>query len=277
MIWAQFNLLISFASLLALFLTLPSRLPEIPEREPDRLTGYLPWHKPLKGFNNEVADTLHLYIAVVFGITAHLAMYWAFFYKPPKNTISNFQTSISSTPATMFNKLLAIYCFISYYSTLLSFFIDISKLWSGSGTGHNTAEVMILMLLADGGTITSNTFWLITFSYSFITATLCAILPWPKDALFFKFQGKNGSKRLKNDIFTFTFTYSKQKKMGKSRLPLTSDFKEEEDSKSVAQKITTVLPTTITHPRQLWLLEISSILHLCCNLLATLFYSSGWV
>ncbi|KAG9297482.1 hypothetical protein G9A89_020884 [Geosiphon pyriformis] len=276
-IWAQLNLLISFASLLALFLTLPSRLPEIPEREPARLTGYLPWHSHIKGFKNEVGDTIHLYVGSIIGITAHFAIYWAFFYKPPKNTISNFQSSIGSTPATMFNKLIAIYCLISFYAVLLSFFIDVSKLWSPFGTGHNSAEVMILILLADGGIIKSNTFWFITFAYSFTTATLSAILPWPKDGLFFKFQGLIFDWML---VFTFTRllrkTYSKQKKMGKSRLPLNSDFKEEEVSKGVVHKTTTVPLTTITHPRQLWLLVIASIFHIGGNLLVTLFNTDGW-
>jgi hypothetical protein len=69
------------------------------------------------------------------------------------------------------------------------FYLDTGKLWSTFGVFHNLWEVCILLLLYQGGKITSSFFFVFVAFYVFIVNLLNIVLPWPLDAIWFKAQG----------------------------------------------------------------------------------------
>ncbi|CAG8484391.1 11163_t:CDS:2 [Ambispora leptoticha] len=177
-------------------------------------------------------DTLDLCAILLTGITSHLAIYWSIFYRQPRNTITYFQNGIASTPATLFNKLLSIYCLVTFYAILTSFFVDRSKLFAPVGIFQNSLEFAIVLLMKDGGRIKT-------------------------DLILYKSSKKQKKEALKSNSLPrkVSLTVSDISKIGSVTLSSTA-------STSNSSQLQPLLPKTLEHPKQLWILILSSMLHL---------------
>ena len=89
--------------------------------------------------------------------------------------------------------MILFYNVITMITLIVSFMVNVGKLWVGVGVLHNSAEILILVALGNGGRITSNSFYGWMLFYVLTVISVCTFVDWPNDALFFKFQGLNCS------------------------------------------------------------------------------------
>ncbi|CAG8441082.1 7680_t:CDS:2 [Ambispora gerdemannii] len=230
-------------------------------------------------------DTIDFCTILFTGITSHLTIYWSIFYKQPRNTITYFQDGIASTPATLFNKLLSFYCLATFYAILTSFFVDHSKWFAAVGIFHNSLEFAIVLVMKDGGRIKTNLFFVFLWMHSWVVLSFVTFLKWPWDAVLFK-----GQEMILDSMLLIMFirilhkSSKKQKEAFKSNeLPRTvsptmSDILKVRDispSASSQSPPSPLFPTTLEHPKQLWILILSSMLHLFGNSAVVVFSDLG--
>jgi hypothetical protein len=114
----------------------------------------------------------------------------------PKLTTHFFTTSDDSdsiptgVPTLGFNSLLILYNWVTALTVLASTIFDLGKVWVVIGVLHNTSEVIILVLLGNGGKIRNSNFLGWVLFYILFVVSTCIFLDFPGDAGFFKFQGR---------------------------------------------------------------------------------------
>jgi len=143
-----------------------------------------------------------LFLIISSVLSSYYSLQWATNRDLPKKFITYiYQENGSRIPATWFNKAIAYYIAFTSFAGITLFFLDNGKLWSTFATLHNFWEVCILLLLSQGGKITSNFFYAFVGFYVFIVNVLNIVLPWPMDALWFKMQG------MERDIYIFIYVF----------------------------------------------------------------------
>ena len=95
----------------------------------------------------------------------------------------------TGTPAYGLDYLLLLYSWATLFTLAASMAVTVGKLWVTIGVLHNVSEIFILVLLGNGGRITSSSFlgWILIYAVSVVV--FCNLANLPGDALFFKFQG----------------------------------------------------------------------------------------
>jgi len=178
----------------------------------------------------------------------------------------------TGVPTLGFNTLLIFYNWITALTILASLVFDLGKLWSVIGVLHNTAEIIILVLLGNGGRIRNSNFfaWILTYILSVVS--ICIFADWPVDAAFFKFQGLCMDFALVIEyIRIFITTKEHIRDAGRDTLPLNVDDDDNNDNNNDYRRSSPIWPTTIDHPNHIWLLIIAAGFHLIGNVLATFF------
>src|SRR5437763_955627 len=80
-----------------------------------------------------------------------------------------------------FNTLLVYYNFFTALAKLATIVFDIGELWVVIGVFHNTAEVIILVLLGNGGRISNSNFFAWILIYILSVASICIFADFPAD------------------------------------------------------------------------------------------------
>ncbi|KAG0006707.1 hypothetical protein BGZ65_004952 [Modicella reniformis] len=96
---------------------------------------------------------------------------------------------IKEVTSTQFNTFILYYIYATWLAVVGFFLFDISKVWSVVGAMHNLLEVALLVGLHSGGQTTNVRFALYLFTYVFLVVVASIYLPWPVDAVFFRWQG----------------------------------------------------------------------------------------
>ncbi|CAG8478061.1 8377_t:CDS:2 [Cetraspora pellucida] len=136
-------------------------------------------------------------------------------------------------------------------SGITFFILDFGKLFSTFSVLHNIFEVGILLLLIQGGKITTNYFYAIVGTYLFIVMLLNISLPWPYDAVWFKTQD-----------------YVREQTAALLPMAENEDHLPSDDAPSISPKV-------IDHPEQLLLLIFASFVHIIGNSFTTMFSGDG--
>ncbi|CAG8511321.1 16092_t:CDS:2 [Cetraspora pellucida] len=136
-------------------------------------------------------------------------------------------------------------------SGITFFILDFGKLFSTFSVLHNIFEVGILLLLIQGGKITTNYFYAIVGTYLFIVMLLNISLPWPYDAVWFKTQD-----------------YVREQTAALLPMAENEDHLPSDDAPNISPKV-------IEHPEQLLLLIFASFVHIIGNSFTTLFSGDG--
>ncbi|RUS22706.1 hypothetical protein BC937DRAFT_87688 [Endogone sp. FLAS-F59071] len=149
-----------------------------------RQTGYAAWHGYRDGWDLQILDGVTLWSAAGTLFGAALALRFGHLYTD-LSRLSKHQRA-----QRMLTTVIAWYAFVTTFAVVGFFALDISKLWCALGAIHNLLEVTILLvLLFEGHPNDFKYLYTLQFTYIAVTVFLCLILPWPFDALFFKFQG----------------------------------------------------------------------------------------
>ncbi|CAG8636839.1 13885_t:CDS:2, partial [Ambispora leptoticha] len=251
----------------------PSAFPPPPVQEISPITGFPTWREHIKGFDFQTNETPVLYALIVDFILGLSALYWTLFYKQPKSTVSFFHHDSETAPATLFNTIIAIYILVTSWAPLASLIVDLSKLWVPVGVFHNAAELMFLWLLFTGGKVASNFYFPAIGIYMITVVATCMYAPWPYDAVFFKAQGLVLDFMI---IIVFTQiileTRSRFKEDAESHTPI-ADLEDEEDRERLTSRAK-LYPTTVDHPKQLYILLAAGIFHILGNAIGTIFSDS---
>ncbi|CAG8776016.1 15386_t:CDS:2, partial [Racocetra persica] len=115
-----------------------------------------------------------------------LVLIWSLKYE----TLSVFIFNNEKTSTTTFNKLLAGYSIVTGTIAVSLMLLDLGKLFTSIAIIHNYFEVIIIILLHQGGILATNDN-IIHYSiiYVLIAGGATIFLPWPYDAFWFKAQG----------------------------------------------------------------------------------------
>ncbi|CAG8457024.1 13946_t:CDS:2 [Funneliformis mosseae] len=234
----------------------------VPDAEPSRSTGYPTWHPVLDHFDQQSYDTSICFLMISLILSGYYSLQWVSHRDLPKKFITYiYQENGSRIPAIWFNKTIAYYISFTSVSGVALFFFDSGKLWSTFGTLHNIWEVCILLLLAQGGKITSSFFYAFVAFYIMFVNVLNIVLPWPFDAMWFKAQGICSDYALFIVFVRIYFaTREYVKEQSSAQLPLTN-----EDDISPADEEPSVSPKVIRHPNQILLLIFASFTHILGN------------
>jgi hypothetical protein len=141
-------------------------------------------------FDQQSYDTSIWFLIISSALSGYYSLSWASNRDLPKKYVTYiYQENGSRIPATWINKAIAYYIAFTSFAGMALFYLDTGKLWSTFGVLHNFWEVCILLLLYQGGKITSSFFFAFVAFYVFIVILLSTVLPWPLDAIWFKAQG----------------------------------------------------------------------------------------
>ncbi|CAG8585567.1 3976_t:CDS:2 [Paraglomus occultum] len=241
----------------------------IPAQDKSRFTGYPAWHGTWQGFDPFVLDAAAGFSVLVGGIAGFLSIIWTNpSYHIPAKCVTSFYDGSHVTPTTLFNRLLAYYILFTHFAGTAFLVFDLGKLWLTFGVLHNAWEVAILLLLFMGGRVKNQWFFIILFAYIFIVVALGVFLPWPYDAIIFKWQGLCSDFALPT---VFIIIYVNTRKYVRNYASDTIPLVLVEDTDDVKHGL---FPTTIEHPKQLIPLIFASIVHTGGNILATWFLQS---
>ncbi|CAI2174853.1 1655_t:CDS:1 [Funneliformis geosporum] len=184
-------ILFVLVSLGILALSFVGNTKSIPPQDNGTHTGYPVWHPPLPGYNEQVQDATILFSAIMLTISGYFAYKWTIFNTQKNAKVLTYfvdRESIKTSTIT-FDRLLAVYSFVTALAGILYFAVDVGKMWAIIGIFHNVVEVCILVTLHQGGRITSNSFVIWITLYVLLAVSLSIFLEWPFDALWFKVQG----------------------------------------------------------------------------------------
>ncbi|CAI2168969.1 16259_t:CDS:2 [Funneliformis geosporum] len=241
---------------------------DFPNAAPSRFTGYPSWHPVFDHFDQQSYDTSSFFLMISLTLSGYYSLQWVSHWDLPKKFITYFyHENGSRIPAIWFNNSIAYYLSFTSVSGIALFILDTGKLWSTFGVLHNVWEVCILLLLAQGGKITSSLFYAFVAFYVMLVNVLNIVLPWPYDAIWFKAQGLCSDYALFIVFVRIYFaTREYVKEQSSAQLPLTN-----EDDISPANDEPSVSPKVIQHPNQILLLLFASFTHIMGNAAASIF------
>ncbi|GBB99788.1 hypothetical protein RclHR1_03630016 [Rhizophagus clarus] len=243
-----------------------------PIAAPSRFTGYPTWHEELDNFDQQSYDTSLLFLIITSILSGYYSLIWASNRDLPKKYVTYiYQENGSRIPATWFNKAIAYYIVFTSVAGIALFYLDTGKLWSTFGILHNIWEVCILLLLHQGGKITSSFFFAFIAIYVIMVTLLDIVLPWPLDAIWFKAQGLCADCAL-FIVFVRIYLATREyvKEQSSAQLPITN-----EDDLSPSDEEPSVSPKIIKHPNQILLLLFASFLHILGNGIPTISPTDG--
>nr|CAG8446972.1 8683_t:CDS:10 [Entrophospora candida] len=155
-------------------------------------------------------------------------------------------------------------------ATITLFIFDIGKLWSIFGTLHIIGEVIVMLLLSQGGKISSYWFYGIVGGYIFLVNVINISLSWPYDAIWFKWQGFCSDFAI---LIVFTRIYLSTseyvREQTSAQLPIIDDEDMNMENSSSRNEENSIAPKIINHPNQLLLLCFASFIHILGNVVHT--------
>ncbi|RUP46028.1 hypothetical protein BC936DRAFT_147441, partial [Jimgerdemannia flammicorona] len=176
---------------------LPPKHREAPQG-PARLTGYPTWHGYRKGviphgtqlinpstagWDAQTIDAVTLWSVMGTFIGAYVSLRYGRLFT------DNAHINKEQRSARLLTSVIAWYIILTSTTVLSFFIVDLGKLWSPFGALHNLMEVSILAALSYKGQAKClNFLFTVQFIYVVFATTLCLVVPWPYDAILFKFQ-----------------------------------------------------------------------------------------
>jgi len=159
-------------------------LPKPPPQVINNLTGYPTWRTVYPGWDSE-----HLNSVIFMSLTGILfGTILAAKYRQRINSLSI--QDASRNLSVFFQTVVTLYLAGTFLTVLAFWFVDVGKVWVALGVLHNAMEVAVLMTLAFARYPKGfQYFYGALFFYWAWTQVLAIILPFPHDALYFKFQG----------------------------------------------------------------------------------------
>ncbi|KAF9358049.1 hypothetical protein BGX26_002570 [Mortierella sp. AD094] len=159
-----------------------------PPQHKSPITGFPTWHQD---YENEVKEITYSFtmLALLFATGAAYAAYRATI--TPSRSLTGFVTLATGNEeaSTQINEFIQFYINATWVAILGYFFFDVGKIWAVVGALHNLLEVALLIVFQYGGRVSSMSFALYMFAYICLTILLSVYLPWPLDAIFFRWQG----------------------------------------------------------------------------------------
>ncbi|KAF9148672.1 hypothetical protein BG015_009578 [Linnemannia schmuckeri] len=164
------------------------KLNDPPPQHKSPVTGYPTWHQDYTNENKEITMSFTM-LALLFTLTASYVAYRA--TRKPSRSLTGFVTlpSGNEETSTQINEFIQLYINATLVAVIGYLFFDVGKIWAVIGALHNLLEVALLIVLQSGGRVTSMSFGLYMFTYVCATILLSVYLPWPLDAIFFRWQG----------------------------------------------------------------------------------------
>ncbi|KAG0277669.1 hypothetical protein BGZ95_005559 [Linnemannia exigua] len=164
------------------------KLDDPPPQHKSPITGFPTWHQDYENENKEITLSFTM-LALLFTLTASYVAYRA--TKKPSRSLTGFVTlpSGNEETSTQINEFIQLYINATLAAVIGYLFFDVGKIWAVIGALHNLLEVALLIVLQSGGRVTGMSFGLYMFAYVCITILLSVYLPWPLDAIFFRWQG----------------------------------------------------------------------------------------
>ncbi|RIA96458.1 hypothetical protein C1645_381906 [Glomus cerebriforme] len=244
--------------LVLLLISFPKELGEIPEQDISRWTHYPTWHPELIDYNYEISDALVLLAIIVTTISSYLVLRWS---STPPNYKTYFYKDGTTTPTTAFIFILSYYILLTGFAEITYWVFDVGKLWSVTGLLHNTLEIVILLLLHNGGKLKSNLTFAWLGGFVLFGTILSMKLSWPYDGIWFKIQGLCSDYALIIQFIRIYFITRKNLcEAIDEQLPLNNN------EQTISSQIDEFFPNSISHPDQLILLILASIVHVIGNL-----------
>ncbi|KAF9175947.1 hypothetical protein BGX20_006041 [Mortierella sp. AD010] len=159
-----------------------------PPQSKSPVTGYPTWHQD---YVNEVYEINYSFtlLALIFSTGAAYGAYRA--TRGPSRSLTGFVTLVTGNEeaSTQINEFIQFYINATWVAIVGYLLFDVGKIWAVVGALHNLLEVALLIVLQYGGRVSSLSFALYMFAYICLTIILSVYLPWPFDAVFFRWQG----------------------------------------------------------------------------------------
>ncbi|KAI9018727.1 hypothetical protein CLU79DRAFT_760134 [Phycomyces nitens] len=229
------------------------------------------WVMPIKDYNENTFMAITVFSVVLVTLSSLYANYYIFrVYLPSapegKRSIGDLNTDILC------------YLVATFFTTFSFMILSVGKIWVSFGVFHNLFEVLILahILLRQSG-VSKRFYALGSFVYLLSTFGIVLSIPWPFDAVYFKFQGlvidvvlsvtmirlykHNRAIAEKTNILTPANTQENGAENG--ILPQAKDANDSKDSKD--KKVNFLPPVH----ENIYLLVVAAVVHLVGNTLVT--------
>ncbi|CDS08763.1 hypothetical protein LRAMOSA10124 [Lichtheimia ramosa] len=176
-----------------------AEIPDAPPRWKSKLFGIPTWIVPIEDYNADAFDTTTVFSVVVMAGASAYAIYHTFWIYLPSQPSG--RKSVGR-----FNRLILAYLISTLIASFTFDLMNAGKIWASFGVLHNLFEIALLAsIFIRRSDISDFLFVPICFLYLLGTAFAVIWLPWPLDALFFKYQGLSTDLALGLDLFRLYF------------------------------------------------------------------------
>ncbi|KAI8066478.1 hypothetical protein BC940DRAFT_368085 [Gongronella butleri] len=158
----------------------------VPPRLHNTAFNIATWMVPMEGYDSDAFDTVTVFSAIMM-VSATL---YAVLRLQQIHRASAQATQPLLSTIGRFNLAILGYLITSVVATLTFTFMNVGKIWSAFGVLHNLMEAaMLVTMTCRAAPKYDQSGQIVLFLYVMVIMAVVILLPWPLDALFFKWQG----------------------------------------------------------------------------------------
>ncbi|KAI8097865.1 uncharacterized protein B0P05DRAFT_522391 [Gilbertella persicaria] len=160
-----------------------SEIPNAPERAYSKLFNIPTWITHIEDYDDDAFNATTIFSVVTVAVSTLYTLYHIIYVFLPKQPAN--QKTIGP-----FNTLIMLYLIATFVATFTFALMNAGRIWASFGVYHNLFEIALMShIFLRQKSLLERKFVFICFIYLLITMFIVIIVPWPLDALFFKFQG----------------------------------------------------------------------------------------
>ncbi|KAI9350377.1 hypothetical protein BD770DRAFT_394288 [Pilaira anomala] len=160
-----------------------SAIPGTPERSINKVFGIPTWMAHIKDYDEDAMNATTVFSVVCIALSTFYVLYFIFFVHFP--SLPRNQRHLGP-----FNTLILSYLISTLFASFTFSIMNVGRIWASFGVFHNLFEIALLSnLMLRQKSVIERSFVLKCFIYVLVTMIITILVPWPLDALFFKFQG----------------------------------------------------------------------------------------
>ncbi|GAN05049.1 hypothetical protein MAM1_0081c04518 [Mucor ambiguus] len=160
-----------------------SEIPNAPSRGLSKLFAIPTWISHIEDYDDDAFNATTIFTVVIIAASTLYSLYHIFWVHLP--SLPRSRRAIGP-----FNALILLYLISTFFASFTFSMMNAGRIWAAFGVFHNLFEIALLShIMLRQKSLLERNFVSVCFVYLLLTMFAVIVLPWPLDALFFKFQG----------------------------------------------------------------------------------------
>ncbi|CEP10772.1 hypothetical protein [Parasitella parasitica] len=160
-----------------------SEIPNAPSRGFSKLFAIPTWISHIEDYDDDAFNATTIFTVIIIAVSTMYSLYHIFWIHLP--SLPRSRRSVGP-----FNALILLYLISTFFASFTFSLMNAGRIWAAFGVFHNLFEIALLShIMLRQKSLLERNFVSVCFAYLLTTMFAVIVLPWPLDALFFKFQG----------------------------------------------------------------------------------------